>query len=116
MFYTYNQNNSGGGFDYDAERGISVFVIVEADSAEGADARAREIGLYFDGVEDGNDCDCCGDRWSEAWSGDQVPSIYGTPLENHRPYGTWMGDLPEAYVHYADGRVVGRVFETSGSN
>lgn len=104
-FYEYRQNNSGGGFDYDEADGISVHVIVEADSAEAANARAKEIGLYFDGE---GDCPCCGDRWYEAWNGDDVPSIYGTPLEKHEfHYGRWMTDGYEVFTHYADGRIVG---------
>lgn len=63
MFYTFNQNNSGGGFDFDAKRGISRYVIISADSTEDAIKRAEKIGLYFNGVESGDDCECCGDRW-----------------------------------------------------
>lgn len=107
MFYTFNQNNSGGSFDYDAERGISAVVIIEADSAEAANERAEQIGLYFDG--DG-DCECCGDRWysvSGTYDSADVPSIYGTPLESYEPSYKWMGKYPETYVHYANGTVTG---------
>lgn len=62
-WYLYHQNNSGGSHEYDADRGISVNVYIEADSADEANERASEIGLYFDGVESGWDCSCCGDRW-----------------------------------------------------
>ena len=31
---------------------------------------AEDIGLYFDGVEQGMDCSCCGDRWYRAWEDD----------------------------------------------
>ncbi|MFE4367966.1 MULTISPECIES: DUF7296 family protein [unclassified Streptomyces] len=58
-FYEFHQNNSGGGFDYDEDNGISVYVIIEAGSADVANARAEKIGLYFDGE---GDCPCCGDR------------------------------------------------------
>ena len=64
-WYRYHQNNSGGSHEYDPSRGTSVDVYIEADSADEANERAREIGLYFDGVDDGWDCDCCGDRWYE---------------------------------------------------
>lgn len=64
-WYHYCQNNSGGSHEYDASRGISVDVYVEADSADEANERALEIGLYFDGVDGGRDCDCCGNRWYE---------------------------------------------------
>jgi len=108
-FFEFRQNNSGGGFDFQPDAGISVHVIVEADDATEANQRAEAIGLYFDGVDKGWDCGCCGDRWYEAWAndGDDVPSIYGTPLDDYEPTIYWMKDgAPNAYVHYKDGRVV----------
>lgn len=106
-FYEYRQNNSGGGFDYDESAGITVHVIIEADSADEANRKAESIGLYFDGE---GDCPCCGDRWYEVSDrdADDVPSIYGTPLEQHEfPYGKWMRSGYEVFTHYADGRVIG---------
>lgn len=108
MFFNFSQNNSGGGFDFDAQAGISVNVIVEAADAEEANYRAERIGLYFDGVENGNDCDCCGDRWYEQWrdDGDEVPSVYGTPIEIYEPVIKWLGEKnPNGFVHYLDGTV-----------
>lgn len=43
-WFTYNQNNSGGAFSGPA------FIIVEANNAAEADARALEHDVYFDGV------------------------------------------------------------------
>ncbi|MCQ6554773.1 hypothetical protein NPS70_16430 [Streptomyces sp. C10-9-1] len=106
MFFTYDQNNSGGGFDVDEEAGISVYVIVEAEDYATANERAEAIGLYFDGE---GDCSCCGNRWSAQWSGtdgDAVPSIYGEPVETAVVYTKWVGTRPDAFVHYVDGRVV----------
>lgn len=60
-FYEYDQNNSGGFFIEPA-----TAVYVEADSAEEADRIAERHGVYFDGVVDGMDCGCCGDRWWRA--------------------------------------------------
>ena len=57
-FFTFYQNNSGGVFD-----GPAHYVIVEASDAEEAATRAETVGVYFNGVEDGLDCECCGDRW-----------------------------------------------------
>ena len=111
MFYTFSQNNSGGVFDFDAKRGIGQYVIVEADTPADANYRAEQIGLYFNGCDDdGPDCPCCGDRWSEMYrgeKGDEVPSIYGTPItEPMRVFIRWAPDgEPEGYVHFADGRV-----------
>lgn len=59
-FYCFDQNNSGGGFDTIGEN-----VIVEAHNADEANRIAESVGVYFDGMEDGEyvDCECCGDRW-----------------------------------------------------
>lgn len=106
-FYHYSQNNSGGGFDVDHERGLSHHVIVEAESPAEATLRAERIGLYFDGY---GDCPCCGDRWYETSHGDPQPSVYGEPVEIGGGFNEDMGfikwiDGPEGYVHFADGRV-----------
>lgn len=78
-FYTFTQNNSGGSFH--RNENVSHFVIIEAHSNHEANKRAREIGIYFDGCSEGLDCNCCGDRWSEAWTsdGDLTPLIYDIP-------------------------------------
>lgn len=41
MFYHYSQNNSGGSFHFDKAAGITVHVVVEADSAQEADTIAE---------------------------------------------------------------------------
>ena len=64
MWYVYSQNNSGGSFVIDEN--LDEWVGIEADSREEADALFHELGGYFDGVEKGEDCDCCGDRWYPA--------------------------------------------------
>lgn len=66
-FFKFAQNNSGGSFDIDDAAGIGPRVWIEANDEAHAMQRARDIGLYFDGVEKGNDCPCCGDRWSSPW-------------------------------------------------
>lgn len=69
-FYEYHQNNSGGRFDL--ELGENVYI--QATTADEANSIAQNNGIYFDGVEDGRDCQCCGDRWYEADFGDKVNS------------------------------------------
>lgn len=97
-FFTYNQNNSGGNFHHDKERGIGYAVVVEAHDSIDADNRAENIGIYFDGCASGMDCDCCGDRWCPAYGkGDDEPLRYGKPVT-----GGW--GIP-SYIHYLDGRV-----------
>jgi hypothetical protein len=121
-FFEFRQNNTGGSFEFDADAGISVHVIIEADSGEDANRRAKLIGLYFDGVDEGQDCPCCGDRWYGAWSseGTDTPMIYRTPVQDVVFGGGWdaghatrwmSGDEPEVYVHFANGTVQGYGFD-----
>ena len=65
MFFHFNQNNSGGFFDIDDN--VRQCVIIEADNADHANDIAREIGIYFNGISRGRDCECCGDRWYPVW-------------------------------------------------
>lgn len=84
-WFNYRQNNSGGFFCEPA-----VNVHIEADSAKEANRIAEENGLYFNGVDSHQDCECCGDRWHEQWDdedGDKVPSSYGTPLTEEEKEG-----------------------------
>lgn len=111
MFYHYNQNNSGGHFILNEETGITNHVIVEADTPAKADERAEEIGVYFDGCEDGQDCPCCGDRWCTAsdWNSDETPKVYNTPVEEFNVTKQEMMWIKtpgrEIAVHYLDGRI-----------
>lgn len=92
-WFEYSQNNSGGSFQHSASLGIGYRVWIQATSAEDADRRAQEIGLYFDGY---GDCSCCGDRWTEksGWDDgqDEEPTnwrselSWGIPSYAH-PYG-----------------------------
>ena len=109
-YFTYHQNNSGGSFDYDDKIGITTNVIIEAKSADEANQIAEKIGIYWNGMEDGSDCECCGDRWHpQSGKGDDVPSVYGMPVQ----FLTIKNELhkwqkgPECFVHYANGRVTG---------
>lgn len=110
MFFTYNQNNSGGNKIFDAKRGISKWVIVEADNASDADDIACEIGLYF-GYQEG-DCtlsSCCGERWeyaSDLYEHDE-PQVYDEIVtDNCRGNGDLINFYhskfpgPLGYIHY----------------
>lgn len=105
MFYTYDQNNSGGGFVTNPAKGISHFVIVEADSADDANEKAEALGLYFDGVEDGYDCECCGDRWHRCGhhASTESPEIFGKHPSKH--VEEFIKGGPHTFVHYLDGRI-----------
>ena len=108
MFYTYRQNNSYGVFDVDEH--VKHQVIIEADSASEADEKAESIGIYFDGVEKGRDCPCCGDRWHKTYSlgygieGTKEPEIWGqSVLKYLKENGKFWKE--EAIIYYKDGKV-----------
>jgi hypothetical protein len=97
FWYHYQQNNSGGTFDIDEKAGIGPRVWIEAPSADAADRRAEDIGLYFDGLEKGVDCPCCGDRW---YPTSNHPEKH--PLISREFDFNWH---PIVYLHHHDGRV-----------
>lgn len=72
MWYRYSQNNSHGRWELDTGK----VVWIEADTPEEADAVAKTLGIYFNGVGRGIDCYCCGDRWtSQADYTDAFPDV-----------------------------------------
>ncbi len=110
-FWTFGQNNSGGSFDYDEERGITHYVIVEAVDEAHAISRAENIGLYWNGCEIGMDCDCCGDRWHTPYDdGEDVPKVYDQDIRKEGGYKPlfgrgWMKEGREIAVHPINGPV-----------
>ncbi len=72
-YFKFRQNNSFGVY-----RGTPL-VFVQADNAADANRIAQDHGVYFNGVADGLDCDCCGDRWFRVSDDDaqDQPSSYG---------------------------------------
>lgn len=85
MFYTFVQNNTYGKFI-----GPHV-VIVEAASANEANAKAESTTnvVYFDGCQEGEDCYCCGDRWSRVddYEGTTLPELWGEKVTDRSGYG-----------------------------
>lgn len=69
-FYLFDQNNSGGIFHRNEK--LREYVYIEADDADEANRIAESLGIYFDGVRNGKDCECCGNRWSRVRDGDGV--------------------------------------------
>lgn len=106
MFYHFNQNNSGGSFHFNEEKGITHHVVIEADNPAEANTIAEGIGIYFDGI---GDCECCGTRWDDVdeYEGEEFPHVYGGEIEkvlNTNHFSRWMEDGKEVCVHYKDGR------------
>lgn len=83
MFYQFCQNNSFGYFEVDEK--VCHRIFIESDSVEEAVNKAKELGVYFDGVSLGKDCPCCGDRWNE-------PSIVNLEKYKERGYGVCIFD------------------------
>lgn len=94
-YFVYCQNNSGGRFVHDPEK-LSYYVAIEAESISGAAAKAEELGIYFNGCDDGRDCSCCGDRWYRQSEPEELPTYV---------FMKWMGENPDMYVHNLDGSV-----------
>jgi hypothetical protein len=95
-YYEFLQNNSGGHRELEPTKGIGMTVLIEAMNDKHANARAEAIGIYFDGVRAGRDCDCCGNRWYRAdgkWEYDDW-KIH-SPMYHARP----------SYVHHLDGSI-----------
>jgi hypothetical protein len=102
MFYTYSQNNSGGSFKVNSD--VTQYVIIEADNHNDANEKAEFIGLYWNGVDEGNDCECCGDRWfpSYAAAGTKKPEIYCEDPALHANAFAKTGE-PYCHVYFLNG-------------
>ena len=96
-YFSFSQNNSGGGWAIDQEAGIGIKVFVQASSPAEANAKAEAIGIYFDGVANGNDCSCCGNRWTECWESDTG--------DEEAPKASKVSDGDTVFVHHADGTI-----------
>lgn len=108
MFYLFTQNNTGGSFDLDEN--LTHHVIVEADNEGEAEGKFRSLGGYFDGVYEGRDCNCCGDRWHRPsrWDSSEEPEVYGDHPATYvaKQRWLWMPKGREVVIHYKDGSKV----------
>jgi len=112
MFYEFSQNNSGGSFVVNKK--LTHRLFVEADSVEEACVFAKSLGCYWNGVDEGLDCDCCGDRWHKPWDDDGVTYPYEwskgivfNSVEEHAQYvaNNYGMTVPDARIFYKDGSV-----------
>jgi hypothetical protein len=86
--FLFDQNNSGGGFELD-DKLCHRLVLEEVTE------------VYFDGVEDGRDCECCGDRW---YGCEEVE--HDNPLEYLQSLADMYGwTVPDVRIFYMDGSV-----------
>ena len=117
-WFKFNQNNSGGSFDVDDK--VCHRLFIEAELFSDAVEKAEELGCYWDGVDKGVDCPCCGDRWDK-WNDDPIDieqyktegyeSVNGKIyFDNIEEYAQYLADnygwtTPDARIYYDDGSV-----------
>ena len=109
-YFEFSQNNSGGSFDVDDK--LCHRLIIQAETEEQAVTKAEEMGVYFDGCQNGIDCNCCGDRWyspSEVQI-DKMAKVYKKPMESIEDYAQFIANeygwtTPDVRIFYADGKV-----------
>ena len=128
-FYELSQNNSGGSFDVNDKLCHRLFI--EAESEKAALEIAEDLGCYWNGVDDGMDCECCGDRWYKSadevdlekmnteWKGLEVsqwlergskadPKGAMNTLKAQYPGSTWLVK-PILENKYGSARVIGKI-------
>lgn len=88
--YAFYQNNSGG--EYSKNPALAPTLIIEAATESEAENKAFALGVYYNGVRDGRDCSCCGDRWTSPYE------LSVEDLEDTCQYGGWR-------IYRADGTV-----------
>ena len=109
-FYTFSQNNSGGDFIVDDD--VAEYVIIEADNGNEALNIAENVGLYFNGVSEGIDCSCCGDRWSTCYSKYDEPMIWGNKDLIAELKDTWS--YKSAIIYYKNDKKT--ILSNNGGN
>lgn len=106
-WFKFDQNNSGGSFDFDDK--LTHRLFIEADTEEEAEAKAFEMGVYYNGCENGLDCPCCGDRWYGCeelkakdfeYSGTKTVEEYAEHLAKNY---SWL--KPDVRLFYKNGQV-----------
>lgn len=104
-WFEFDQNNSGGHFDVDDK--VCHRLFIEAESFNDAVEKAEELGCYWDGIDKGIDCSCCGNRWSK-WDDEPVDiEPYFNDIEE---YAQFLADsfgwtTPDVRLYYNDGNV-----------
>jgi hypothetical protein len=102
-FYSLTQNNSGGSFIVDDI--LCHRLIIEATNEEEALCKAEQLGCYWNGVEEGYDCKCCGDRWYPY--ADDIILKNGMTIEDYaqREVEQWNSTTPDIRIFFLDGTV-----------
>lgn len=112
-FYQLCQNNSGGSFDVDDR--VCHRLFIEAPNVQVAIMIAESLGCYWNGCDNGIDCECCGDRWYAPDESDATTfpcdgyddEIFNTPEEYCQMLADKYGETtPDCRIFYMDGKVV----------
>ena len=100
-WFNFNQNNSGGSFI--TNDSVCHRVFIEATDEGEATDKALSLGVYFNGVDEGEDCECCGGRWYEPY--DPVELLPEHTIEQYAQLlaDKWGWTEPDAYLYRADG-------------
>jgi len=111
-FYMFSQNNSGGTFAVDDR--LCHRVVIQALTEEEAVSKAEDLGCYWDGCDNGIDCNCCGDRWYKSPEEVKLPmkkSTYHSQIKTVKEYCQYLADsygwtTPDSRIFYKSGKVV----------
>jgi len=104
MYWEFNQNNSGGRFVVNDK--LCHRVIVEAHSFEQAVEKAEELGCYWQGVSQGIDCPCCGDRWSK-WENKVKAETLEEVIKHYQDLANRYGwTVPDCRIFLLNGEVI----------
>jgi hypothetical protein len=124
MWFEFRQNNSGGAFVVDES--VAQYVYIQAPTADAANERAKNVGIYFDGT---GDCPCCGNRWYETDDESDAVSDIDEITAYRWPdrYVSWTRstevpqaslartrDIDRAVFYFADGSVMYGVLNVQG--
>jgi len=111
QWFEFLQNNSYGVFKVDDK--VCHDVFIEAKNYKKARKKALSLGVYFNGVREGIDCPCCGDRWSDYADVVKLPNNEFTKKEitTIEEYAQFIADnygwtKPDARIYYANGKVL----------
>jgi hypothetical protein len=118
QFYEFDQNNSGGRFVVDDK--LCHVLLIEATNYKEAIQIAESLGCYWNGVQEGRDCRCCGDRWYPPWDESYVDleelnephkkdkrRRYFDGIEQYAQYiaNEYGWTKPDVRIYYLDGFV-----------
>jgi hypothetical protein len=103
-WFLFDQNNSGGKLVVNDK--VCHRLFIEAENESEAISIAEGLGVYFNGVDDGRDCPCCGDRWYKAEEV-KFPLAFGkeTVFKNVVEYAQHLAAHYTIYKNVVGGRI-----------